>query len=59
MIVTLPIMLILGIAIKLDSPGPIIFVQKRMGRDGEPFRRLQIPHDGHGCGREASRTCRH
>ena len=33
----LPIMLIIGIAIKIDSRGRIIFRQKRMGRDGKVF----------------------
>ncbi len=26
-----------GIAIKLDSPGPILFKQQRIGKDGKPF----------------------
>lgn len=32
-----PILLITAIAIKLDSPGPVIFVQKRAGRRGQTF----------------------
>jgi len=30
--------LLVAIAIKLDSPGPVIFVQERIGKDGKPFR---------------------
>ena len=30
--------LILAVAIKLDSPGPVFFRQERVGRYGEPFR---------------------
>lgn len=32
-----PIMLITAIAIKLDSPGPVIFKQKRVGMNGRKF----------------------
>ncbi|MER3485688.1 MAG: sugar transferase, partial [Chloroflexota bacterium] len=33
----LPIVLI-ALAIKLDSPGPVLFVQERIGENGRPFR---------------------
>lgn len=33
----LPVMLITAIAIKIDSPGPIIFRQVRVGKWGKPF----------------------
>lgn len=33
----LPIFLLIALCIKLDSPGPVLFVQKRIGRNGEPF----------------------
>jgi putative colanic acid biosynthesis UDP-glucose lipid carrier transferase len=29
--------LIVGVAIRLSSPGPVLFVQKRMGKDGKVF----------------------
>ena len=32
-----PILALLAIAIKLDSPGPVLFRQRRIGRGGEPF----------------------
>jgi putative colanic acid biosynthesis UDP-glucose lipid carrier transferase len=32
-----PLLLLIAIAIKLDSPGPILFFQKRLGANGEPF----------------------
>lgn len=47
-----PIMLIIAIAIKCDSKGPVIFKQKRMGRNGKVFScykfrsmRIDAPHD--------------
>ena len=36
-IITSPIMLLTAIAIKLESPGPIIFKQERIGYGGKPF----------------------
>ncbi len=36
-ILTAPIMLITAILIKLESPGPVIFKQVRVGKDGEHF----------------------
>jgi len=33
-----PLMLAIAIAIKLDSPGPIVFLQTRIGKGGRPFR---------------------
>jgi exopolysaccharide biosynthesis polyprenyl glycosylphosphotransferase len=36
-IVASPIMLATAIAIKLDSPGPVLFKQTRVGKWGEPF----------------------
>ena len=51
-IITSPIMIITAIAIKLTSPGPIIFKQERIGYHGEPFNmykfrsmRVQSPSD--------------
>lgn len=32
-----PILIITAVAIKLDSPGPVIFKQKRVGKNGENF----------------------
>ena len=34
---TAPILLIVAILIKLESKGPILFKQSRIGKDGEPF----------------------
>jgi exopolysaccharide biosynthesis polyprenyl glycosylphosphotransferase len=32
-----PLLLLLALLIKLDSPGPVFYVQERMGLDGRPF----------------------
>lgn len=37
-ILTLPIMLVTAIAIKIDSKGPVIFKQERVGRNGRHFK---------------------
>lgn len=36
-IVSLPFLLIIAIAVKIDSKGPVIFKQKRLGRNGKEF----------------------
>ena len=46
-----PILLILGLAVKLTSPGPAIFRQRRYGLDGEEilvykFRSMRVTEDG-------------
>jgi lipopolysaccharide/colanic/teichoic acid biosynthesis glycosyltransferase len=33
-----PLMALIALAIKLDSPGPVFFRQERVGRHGRPFR---------------------
>ncbi|HUG69113.1 MAG TPA: sugar transferase [Pirellulaceae bacterium] len=38
LILTIPLMIAAAIAIKLDSPGPIVFTQLRAGLGGRPFR---------------------
>ncbi len=38
----LPLIVIIAIAIRLDSSGPILFVQQRVGRDGKPFPCLKF-----------------
>ena len=38
LIPTAPLMAMVAIAIRLDSPGPVLFRQWRIGREGEPFR---------------------
>lgn len=34
----LPLALLIAVAIRLDSPGPVIYTQTRIGRNGRPFR---------------------
>ena len=34
----LPLCLLVALAVKLDSPGPVLFSQSRVGRDGHSFR---------------------
>ena len=33
-----PLLLLIALAVKLDSPGPVFFRQQRVGRHGVPFR---------------------
>jgi lipopolysaccharide/colanic/teichoic acid biosynthesis glycosyltransferase/glycosyltransferase involved in cell wall biosynthesis len=42
LILSLPVLLVAAVAIKLDSPGPVFFVQQRAGRYGSPFRMVKM-----------------
>jgi exopolysaccharide biosynthesis polyprenyl glycosylphosphotransferase len=50
-VVFLPFMLVIGLAVATTSPGPVIFPQKRCGKNGKPFtlykfRIMVANHDG-------------
>lgn len=38
LIVLAPLLAVVALAVKLDSPGPVLFRQERVGRHGVPFR---------------------
>ncbi len=37
-----PVMLLVALAIKLDSPGPALFIQERIGENGRPFKMIKF-----------------
>jgi len=41
-VITSPVMLFIAILVKLSSPGPVFYVQERMGLDGKKFRMLKF-----------------
>ena len=45
----LPVLLIVGLLVRLDSPGPVFFVQLRIGRRGRPFRMIKFRTMFHGA----------
>lgn len=51
MVFALPVMLVIAILVKLTSPGPVIFQQRRYGLDGHEilvykFRSMRVTEDG-------------
>lgn len=42
LVVLLPIFAIIGIFIKLDSKGPVFFIQERAGKDGKIFKAYKL-----------------
>ena len=41
-VLTAPLMVLIALAIKLDSRGPVFFIQKRAGLRGKPFRLVKF-----------------
>jgi lipopolysaccharide/colanic/teichoic acid biosynthesis glycosyltransferase len=37
LVVSLPVVLVVAVLVRLDSPGPIVFRQQRLGKDARPF----------------------
>ncbi len=42
LLLTLPLTLVISLIIKLTSPGPVFFVQERVGRHGKPFNIIKF-----------------
>lgn len=42
MLLLIPLYIFLAIAVKLSSPGPIFFLQERIGYNGKPFRIIKF-----------------
>lgn len=40
--VTVPVFLLIGLAVRVTSEGPVLFRQERMGKDGHPFTILKF-----------------
>ena len=40
-----PLLLLIALIIKLDSPGPVLFRQQRVGRDPQNVPGREVPHD--------------
>lgn len=38
LLLLMPLLLLIALCVKLDSPGPVMFRQERVGRFGQPFR---------------------
>lgn len=52
LVVLSPVFLVIAVAIKIDDPGPVLFTQKRLGRNKEYFKlhkfrsmKMSTPHD--------------
>lgn len=42
LVLSLPVMILLAAAIRLDSPGSVLFIQVRAGENGRPFRMVKL-----------------
>ena len=48
--ILIPMLLAVALAVRLDSPGPVFFVQTRIGRRGQPFRMVKFRTMFHAAG---------
>lgn len=55
-IISIPIIAITAIPLKLESPGPLFFKQKRVGRNGRVFYIHNAAQHVYGCPRNAKRN---
>lgn len=53
LLISLPLDLIIAIAIKLDSPGPILYRQERVGKNGRRFKIIKFRSMGVGAEEES------
>lgn len=59
LVLLLPLLLVVALAIRLDSPGPVLYRQMRLGKDGKPFAMLKfrsMRHDAEANGAGWTRT---
>lgn len=42
LVLLVPLLVLVALAIKIDSPGPIFYAQERVGQNGKPFRILKF-----------------
>jgi len=50
LVLSSPLLLLTALMVKLDSPGPIFFIQERVGRDGRPIHVIKFRTMGTGSG---------
>lgn len=50
-----PVLLAVALAVKLSSPGPVFYVQERVGRGGRPFRLVKFRTMAVGADRHGTR----
>src|SRR6187431_1817474 len=57
LVLCLPFLALIALLIRLDSPGPVIFRQKRIGRYGDPFFVYKFRTMRHLCGEDETPEC--
>jgi lipopolysaccharide/colanic/teichoic acid biosynthesis glycosyltransferase len=55
LVVLAPLILLIALLVKLDSPGPVLFRQQRVGRDQKPFRVAKFRTMRHGADHDVHR----
>ena len=65
LVVLMPVLVLVALAVRLSSPGPVLFTQERIGRNGVPFRIFKFrtmrpldPSAGPGADSQAAKEAR-
>ena len=52
-----PLLVGISIAVRLTSPGPVLYRQRRIGLRGKPVHDAEVPHDAHRARIATSTRC--
>lgn len=59
LLLSFPLLLVIAVAIRIDSQGPVLFIQRRIGKGGRPFRMVKFRTMGDGAEQQRDQLIAH